>query len=347
MSSVRETSPNGPFIPGSIKLGSNRTTDLIANKIIGSDGNPDTLDVVIEEGEISNLIDPTENQDSATRNYVNDVFSINKSLSSIDINDNTTYTGSQVVGGFIQRFMNDSNRTDTFPTASELVSEVGTSANMIECVIQNMSTNSSTDSYDLVLDLFQDGINMIGSRSNQLVINPFSLIILKIFITNFTSGSESVSISYDLTFDQTLSDNIFYAQNSLNIENAVRTSNIYSVRTNLFVISSNTTYTSAQIVNSVITRTGSSPKEDTFPLVSDVITELGFSSPNAVTESWSFQTVIRNVGNDILTINESSDILFSPPGSVLLAGGSSITFLVKFSSNTQLTAYIIRIASKF
>lgn len=291
--------------------------------------------VQIEGTGISGLIDPTTSSNSVTKNYVNNIFKINKIQTIIGINGNTDYTGQDIVNGFIQRNMQSQDRFDKFPTAVEIITALNnTNINLIECVIQNMST--LTENNILNIDIAREGINIVTGQS-PLIIGPFSLVTFKLLITS----SSTIDLYYNQTFIQNLSDSMYVDQNGLRINNFTRATNNFSQKTNVVNLNSPTNYTATQIINSLITRT-SVPGTDTLPTASQILAELALS---VVDFEWSFQTIIRNKTGSILQINKNTGINFDFVDPFLLGVDNSVTFLFKYTGLGVFTVYILRITN--
>lgn len=291
--------------------------------------------VNIEGTLISGLIDPTTSSNSVTKNYVNNIFKINKAQTIIGINGNVNYTGQDIVNGFIQRNMESQDRFDKFPTAVEIINSLDNSnINLIECVIQNMSTLSEDNT--LNIDIAREGINIITGQS-PLIIGPFSLVTFKLLITSSTT----IDLYYNHTFVQNLSDSLYIDQNGLRVNNFTRATNNFSQKTTVVTLTTPSTYTAQQIINSLITRTNT-PGIDTFPTSSQILSQLALT---VIDFEWSFQTIIRNKTGSILQINKNTGINFDFVDPFLLGIDNSVTFLVKYTGSGIFTVYILRITN--
>lgn len=324
--------PVPSLIPGSENLSTAYSELTKFNKLVS-----DTVN--IEGSTISGLIDPTTSTNSVTKNYVNNIFKINKYQTIIGINGNTTYTGQEIINGFIQRNMESQDRFDKFPTASEIITTLNnTNINLIECVIQNMSTLSENNT--LSIDIAREGINII-TGSSPLVIRPYSLVTLKMLITDFSETNPSIDLYYNYTFIQNLSDSLYVDQEGIRVNNFTRTTNNYSQKTTVVTLTSSTNYTAQQIINALITRT-TSAGIDTFPTSSQILTQLSLVT---VDFEWSFQTTIRNKTGSILQINKNTGINFDFIDPFLLDINKSVTFLFKYTGSGIFTVYILRITN--
>lgn len=333
LSNKQGTQASAPLIPGSESLYDFYTQRLFVGSMISGD-------VQLIGTQVSYLNDPTNNQDSATKNYVNNTFRINKTQTIISENQDYTYTASEIIGGFIQRNMEGLNRTDKFPTATDIITtmqETNTSINFIECVIQNMSTVEENN--HLTIDLFQTGITVI-SGDTTVTVGPYSMIIFRIIFTSDTT----VDIYYLKSFIQNLSDNFYKYQNSYQINNIVKNS-VSTQKTNPLTITTTGTYNATDIINSIITRT-TTAGIDIFPTNTSIITALDPLATN-LSDTWSFKTIIRNKTGSPLQISSNTGIIFDFAEPFYLGIENAVTFLIKYNGTSlnTFTVYILKITS--
>ncbi len=318
---------SGSNIYGSNLLNDLFVTTLTTDRIISGDIN-------ITDDTISGLDNPVNEHDSATKDYVNNILRINKDTSIINNNNNVTYTGDEVVSGFIQRYVY-SSVNDIFPNATSIISSLqDIDINNVRLIIQNMSTLS--DNFTITININQSGLNFISEPlSNEIIINPFSLIILNLIIVD----SETINMYINKTFVQNLSQQLYFNQNSLLINNTIRTTNVVSIKTNVFSLSVNTTYTANQIINSIITRTVVG-LTDYFPTNTDILTELNTTQ---LDNTWTFKTVIRNKTGSPLTILSNTGMVFQFSAPFILGVENAVTFLTRSTGTGLFNVYLLQI----
>jgi hypothetical protein len=315
-------------IPGSDSLSSLYSQILQVNNLYS--GN-----ILATSNTISGLSLPVNESDASNKEYVDNTFRINKTTTIINNNSSITYNGSSIVGGIIQRNMQGSDRTDKFPSASEIISSMsGTSTNLIECIIQNMSTLSEFNI--LVVDLFQEGITVVSPIETSVVINPYSIVTFTILITS----TSTVDIYYNKTFSQDLTNNFYYDQNAYSINIPIRTTNIFSQKTGIKTITTSGLIPASSIINTIITRT-TVAGTDTFPTSTSILSTLGITNN---IDTWGFQTVIRNQTGSAIQISSNTGITFDFSEPFLLGIDNSITFFTKYNGS-GFTVYIIKITS--
>lgn len=348
--------PRAPLLPGSIILDSSFSRVLNVTTLVSGD-------VQLIGGSLTGLVQPSSAQDSANKEYSDQSMDIwGKSLTSSDPNNvwqdtandtiNINYTGQQIIGKFLQRNPNGGNRTDTFPTAAQLVTAFGPSVkvgSVIECIIQNMSTNVGSDSYTLTINLVNNGITVLGSPnvSSVPIVNPLSLITFRIIFTNVTSGSEAVSIQYFKTINLNLSNYLYRESGGMSFKNVLRMSNIYSTSMNIGVVTGgNRGYTSSQIINTILNRIGfTGPVTDFFPTATNIRIGLGFASATNMTNTFSFHTYVRNIGNFNITVNGNVGIIMDANSTFIIPAGKCGTFLFVATAFTdEFHVYTIRIS---
>ena len=118
---------------GSTDLLFNNTTLTATNIRIGN-----TLSgLLLSSGTIDNLDDPINNQDPATKNYVDNFFLLNV----VDISNSSgvTYTANEMVGSIINRSGFTGTVTDTTATAGSIITEISGSVNTsVNFYLKNM-----------------------------------------------------------------------------------------------------------------------------------------------------------------------------------------------------------------
>ena len=322
------------LIPGSESLSSLYSQNTKITKLMSND-------ITLENNTISGVSDPINGNDAATKQYVNNTFGIYKSEKIITNNSNITYDAVDIYNGFIQRYLESSDRTDKFPTAAEIVSIVtatNTLINKFDCIIQNMSTIEENNV--LTIDLYQSGITVISPLETSVVVNPYSNVYFKILVTNFTTGSETVEVYYNKTFFQDFSNNIYLNQSGYNLNIPIRTTNVFSQKTIPKTISTVGLYQASDIINTIITRVSSSGV-DIFPTSASILSTLGLTSIN---ESWGFETVIRNQTGSPLQISSNTGITFDFSEPFILGIENSITFFTRYNGS-GFTVLILKITS--
>ncbi len=166
-----------------------------------------TTEITIGQGPI---LDVNDNGDV---NIYGNIFSYT-SVAYLNANTNLTYTAGQVLGGFIKRD-STSDRTDTLPTASDLIStiknpKVGTS---FVCHVQQASSaNKNLTIQD------NTGITISGT---DVSIKRYYTIILLFVITNPNQGNEAITC---------------YVMGTLRDANKGNVPNITNVTTNSYTI---------------------------------------------------------------------------------------------------------------
>ncbi len=316
-------------IPGSDSVESLYSQRLFVGQMISGT-------VFLDETSITGLDTPTESDQSVSKNYVDNRFRIAKSTSLIEENQNITYTGAQIIGGFIQRDLLDADRTDKFPTGAEIIEALddqGAGINTFQCIVQNMSTLEEYDT--LTIDLFQVGINVISGPSDValVAVNPFSLVIFR-GIVNDTEGT--VDVYYYRTFVQNLSDNFFKGQNGLQINAPVKMDPVFSQKIDAVTKLNTGSYTAAEIINTILTRTGTFGAEQ-FPTATAITTALGLTT---ITNTWSFSTVIRNKTGGTITITANTGVTLDT--SITINNNEAATLLTRYNG-TGYVVYILKI----
>lgn len=347
--------PVPPTIPGSIKLDSSFSRVLKVNTLISGD-------IQLVDGSLTGLDQPTSAQEASNKEYSDQSMDIwGKSLTSSDPNNvwqdtaddtvNLNYSGQQIIGKFLQRNPNGGDRTDTFPTAAQLVAAFGPSVkvgSVIESIIQNMSTNVGTDAFSLTINLVNNGITVPGSPAVSLtpVINPLSLMVFRLIFTNITSGSEAVSVQYFKTTNLNLSNYFYREAGGMSFRNVLKMSNVYSTSMQLLDVSGTaTTYTASTITNSIINRTTTIGVSDTLPTAANIRAALGFTTAAEMTDTFSFNLYVRNIGTGALTLLTNTGLTLESNSTFTIPADKAATLLFVGTAFTDaFTVYTIRIA---
>jgi len=111
-------------------------------------------------------------------------------VTSVNATNNYTYTAAQLVGGAISRDPSGGNRTDTSPTAADLVTEVKSKNSAVETgsAFKFFLYNTSS-SYTVTLQ-GGTGVTIHGNTT----INSEKVVEIEVLISNATTSSESVDI---------------------------------------------------------------------------------------------------------------------------------------------------------
>jgi hypothetical protein len=138
---------------------------------------------------------------------------------------------------------------------------------------------------------------------------------------------------------QDLTNNFYLDQNAYNINIPVRTTNVFSQKTGIKTITTSGLYPASSIINTIVTRT-TTAGTDTFPTSVSILSELGLLT----SDTWGFQTVIRNQTGSAIQISSNTGITFDFSEPFYLGIDNSITFFTKYNGS-GFTVYIIKITS--
>lgn len=281
-------------------------------------------------GILSDLLDPVDEQDAATKKYVDSSSIIVQS--SINLVSNTTYTATQMVGGLITRTGSSNVLIDLTATAADLVAtipSVKVGSKILFSVI-----NRSTGKIIIAPNL---GVTIHNSPGGDLV----SSIVLfenyqtnvELVVTNITSGSEAITMfvlntgyldNGDITFTNSNFQTQFkndYLFQRLNIRND------YVFRFNGNNITSNTNYTYSieDVLDGVARRGGSltTNRVDTLPEPSEfsaIANGITFIIQNIdptfyirlnASSNWSSPTTIGGVSDSTRIISPGKTGIFA------------------------------------
>lgn len=114
----------------------------------------------------------------------------------ITTSGNTTYTASQVLGGVISRDPNGAQRTDTTPTAAQIVSEMSSKNSAVEAnsSFRFVINNTGTLTNEKLTISAGTGVTLIGMPRIEIG----RAVTIIVVATNVTASSEAVSL-YVLT----------------------------------------------------------------------------------------------------------------------------------------------------
>lgn len=117
-----------------------------------------------------------------------------QTISAVSSASNATYTAAQVIGGIINRDPNGANRTDTTPTAAQLVAEMQSKNSAVTTNSSFPFLLSSDSNVYSVTVAAGTGVTLVGSG----LVRAGKTLEIDVVATNIASGSEAVSI-YVLT----------------------------------------------------------------------------------------------------------------------------------------------------
>jgi hypothetical protein len=318
---------------------------------------------------ITNLVSPEDDLDIANRNYVNT--HDNAIRSTVNLNQNVTYTAAQTVNGVITRNGFNSTLVDLTPTAHDIITTIkGSNLNSTAylCV-----TNETTSDSSLVLIVPNLGVNIYSTRTSstsntyekQLFIALYKgyRVVIKMVITNIDTTNLSVTnlstdavsfliervsindsvIDYD-TGSQYITNQFQILNNNSYFINSLQVRSNFMSRFNPTTISTdaNVTYSVDTILNYLIIRSGLSANR-TDSLVSagnlTAIVPYPFQpNNNSINENSGITFCVKN--NDPtynIVINLSSTGYtadYLSPSSTIAPGKTGISFSRTSSVNT-------------
>jgi hypothetical protein len=86
------------------------------------------------------------------------------SVNSIDDASNVSYSVAQVLGGFINRDPNGANRTDTLPTANQIIAGLGGSTNVPVGTSVQLTIRNTADALETITVEPGPGLTIIGDK---------------------------------------------------------------------------------------------------------------------------------------------------------------------------------------
>ena len=284
----------------------------------------DLTGMTISQGVIANVENPTENQQLATKSYV-DSYSSKITYTILQSDSNVTYTAQQMLNGVINRDTETANTfnvslLDTTATAAQLVTavpgaNVGT-YHRFRIVNDKISANGSTiigqDFFKLTV-VPGDGVTFYPETSglgNQVLISRSYVMDSFIYFANVTPGFEAVTIII-ISITNPIGSNEFFPSETvyqtyckIQLLNNYLTPILPSINTNV-----NYTYIVPDIQIGFITRNPSSASSDTF---------IGLIDPtNGAAQNQIF--TVQNISTYQITLNFSS--IWSIPSPLPLAPG--------------------------
>ena len=145
-----------PLIPGYSKFNTNETNLLKSNQVIAE--TISNREIIIGNGTITNLYEPVDQKDIATKKYVDNINFIN--FEQVNINDLTgiTYSVDNIIKGYINRNAENSTNTsivDTYPSINEIINYLNNTDSgayvgyTINTLLKNVSSFSKNYSYDI------------------------------------------------------------------------------------------------------------------------------------------------------------------------------------------------------
>lgn len=243
-------------------------------------------------GLISNLANPINPQDIATKSYV-DSFSGSSQYTVIASDTGVTYSTTQMINGIIHRTIAATDAynlslTDTTPSAAEIVSSlnasVGTTASFIlaNSIVAPSAPVVFTDPIaDQLTITLAGGSGVTFDFADPFVINRDYTMKARLLVTNATSGSEAVTIFIDSIFNSNLPTNLFNVpdviDNSLSqpiststLDKPVKIENniLFPIASTSEISGNDYVYTLDDVKNSIVVR---KPTLDSYDDVSGII----------------------------------------------------------------------------
>lgn len=316
-------------------------------------------------GRVSNLVNPTDGQDIATKSYV-DGFGGNSQLVNIVSDSNQTYTASQMVNSIIKRTqatssLRDLSVTDTTASAADIVAASGSADTdfvLINDIIAptSLATGSLPDLFSITL-LPGSGVTFEENTPSILVSRSY-ILKAKLIIKNSTLGSEEVTMLIESLYNSTLSVPLMVPPNLSFPEpifggNTV-SSNLVDVKINdnvLFPI--NTTseitdidyiYTSEDVKNSIIIR---NPASESMDNIAVFYQTNEFYYAHIVIQNISSNTIMLYNGFDTTVVTGGSGYSSSSNVATTGGSGSGLTVNISTSSGVITTAEVVDYGSGY
>jgi hypothetical protein len=295
--------PGTAVFGGSFNLLYNETNNSLYSKNIRI-GNTST-GLLVGSGTIDNLDDPVNQQDPATKNYVDNFFLLNN----ITISNNvpTTYLASEMVGSIINRSGFTGTVGDTTASAGNIITEIsGTTGSSVSFFLKNKTSSSTL--------YLSPGTGVTFSPTSTIVLLPgyqLSTVIVIDSISTVTIYITSQNYMYS-------SNNFIIGDRALNTtSNITRITDQFIFNTGSNILgnsnynSQNSTY-QASDVSGVIYRNYTGNKIDHFDNISTFINQIlpVFGDIDYMFSSSGIEVIIKN-------ISSSGSITIEPNGWIL------------------------------
>lgn len=316
-----EGSTVGTYIfTGSSDLTYNSVTNTMYAKNIRIGNTSSGL--LIGSNTIDNLDDPVNDQDPATKNFVDNFFLFD--IVNVSNNVPTTYTASDMVGHILNRSGFSSNITDTTANAADIINEIsGSLGTSVFFYLKNMSPNYS--------------INLLAGTS--VTMEPTSVLIYpgyqmsSVLIVDSVSTVKLYVSSLNYMYS---SDNFIIGDRSLNITSDITRITdqfIFNTESNILSGVQNATYTAADI-SGIIYRSYTGAKIDHFDNVSTFISQiLPVTGPiDYIFSNGGVEVVIKNISSSGSIVIESNGWILDTDSNMTIGPGQTGTFYLVISS---------------
>lgn len=245
-----------------------------------------------------------------------------------------------------------SNRIDAFPTAAEIVTELGATATVgytFNTFIQNMSSHISNPEDLLTIDLTSTGLTPIQTivvPDTTPTLATSAILDVSITLTNVGSGTEAAEYIYSNSIYQNemMTANPISGDFRLSSGIMLPNTTVYKTNNTSTITGSGITYALGQVINTVLNR------DTTIIGTTDVLPSKETLNIGNLQNNDTYTFVVRNIGSETLTINpntgttiDTNSIIGASPSVIIVGVGesSTISLIYDLSSETFVAYPII------
>jgi hypothetical protein len=304
----------------------------------------------ITGGKIYNLDDPTDPQDAATKNYVENDNINSVSFSTTSASNNLTTD--QVVNKILNRTTTVlSTVQDILPNSATIIASM--TSQTVGSSFTFVYKYSSSDPRFVTLlfngnGLFPQGnIYNIYGQTNVVTVESNSMVVFTGVIMSNTSGSELVNFyinnlqgSVNSPAQITPSGLVTPIFNSGQIYSTFNNSLLLYPVVKTSITSQNYTYSSADVKNLLITRNLTADSTDTFEIASTFLGNSAFSLG-----SGTFKFYIQNISSYTITVDASSPVGWSQSPASITIGPESCSGFYVYANTGSTTCKLFEISS--